>query len=151
VNDFATLPVTPVMDAQNNPLNISFDLPGRTAYARIWKVQVGRVPLYLLETNVPQNSEDDRRITGLLYGSDRELRLKQEIVLGLAYTAPNAAFGRPGCCFQPVPAASGGSASESGRQSLWRENTRDLFLHPARESRQVEWRILSGSAQGSRC
>src|SRR6516162_3285930 len=78
VNDFARLPMTPEMDAQNNPLTISFDFPGRRAYARIWKVQVGRVPLYLLDTNVPQNSEDDRRITGSLYGGDGELRLEQE-------------------------------------------------------------------------
>src|SRR5579871_2432698 len=83
VNDFATLPLAPEMDTQNNPLTVSVEFPGRLAYARVWKVQVGRVPLYLLDTNVPQNSEQDRRITGSLYGGDGELRLQQEIILGI--------------------------------------------------------------------
>jgi glycogen phosphorylase len=99
LNDFSNLPLTPEMDAQNSPLTISFQFPGRLAYARIWKVQVGRVPLYLLDTNVPQNSEEDRRITGSLYGGDIELRLRQEIVLGIGGMRALAALGiRPAVC-----------------------------------------------------
>ncbi len=99
VNDFSTLPLVPEMDAQNNPLTISVEFPGRLAYARVWKVQVGRVPLYLLDTNVPQNSEEDRRITGSLYGGDGELRLQQEIVLGIGGMRALAALGiRPTVC-----------------------------------------------------
>ena len=65
----------------------------------IWKAQVGRVPLYLLDTNVPQNSEEDRRITGSLYGGDSELRLQQEIVLGIGGMRALAALGiRPAVC-----------------------------------------------------
>ncbi|HVO97855.1 MAG TPA: alpha-glucan family phosphorylase [Bryobacteraceae bacterium] len=99
VNDFSTLPFSPEMDAQGKPLTVSLELPGRQAFARIWKVQVGRVPLYLLDTNVPQNSEEDRRITGSLYGGDGELRLQQEIVLGIGGMRALAALGiRPAVC-----------------------------------------------------
>ena len=99
VNDFSTLPLMPEMDAQNNPITISVDFPGRLAYARVWKVQVGRVPLYLLDTNVLQNSEEDRRITGSLYSGDGELRLQQEIVLGIGGMRALAALGiRPAVC-----------------------------------------------------
>ncbi len=99
VNDFSTLPLVPEMDAQNNPLTVSFEFPGRQAFARIWKVQVGRVPLYLLDTNVRQNSEEDRRITGSLYGGDGELRLRQEIVLGIGGMRALAALRiRPAVC-----------------------------------------------------
>ena len=93
VNDFATLPVVPEFDAQNNPLTISVESPGRLAHARVWKVQVGRIPLYLLDTNVPLNSEEDRRITGSLYSGDGELRLQQEIVLGIGGMRALAALG----------------------------------------------------------
>ena len=99
VNDFSTLPIVPEMDAHNTPLTISVEFPGRLAYARIWKVQVGRLPLYLLDTNVPQNSPEDRRITGSLYGGDSELRLQQEIVLGIGGMRALAALGiRPTVC-----------------------------------------------------
>jgi starch phosphorylase len=98
-NDFSSLPLVPEMDAQNNPLTISVEFPGRLAYARVWKVQVGRVPLYLLDTNVPQNSEEDRRITGSLYSGDGELRLQQEIILGIGGMRALAALGiRPAIC-----------------------------------------------------
>jgi starch phosphorylase len=99
VNDFATLPLVPEMDAQNSPLTISLEFPGRLAHVRVWKVQVGRVPLYLLDTNVPQNSEEDRRITGSLYSGDGELRLQQEIVLGIGGMRALAALGiQPTVC-----------------------------------------------------
>jgi len=99
VNDFSTLPLAPEMDAHNNPMTVSVEFPGRQTFARIWKVQVGRVPLYLLDTNVPQNSEEDRRITGSLYGGDGELRLQQEIVLGIGGMRALAALGiRPTVC-----------------------------------------------------
>lgn len=99
VNDFFSLPLVPEMDASDNPLTISVEFPGRLAYARIWKAQVGRVPLYLLDTNVPQNQEEDRRITGSLYSGDGELRLQQEIFLGIGGMRALAALGiRPAVC-----------------------------------------------------
>jgi len=83
VNDFHTLPIQPVEDSQGRPLAVQVEFPGRLVFARVWKAQVGRIPLYLLDTNVAQNSVDDRRITGALYGGDRELRIQQEIILGI--------------------------------------------------------------------
>jgi glycogen phosphorylase len=99
VNDFSTLPLTPEIDAQNSPLTISVEFPGRLTHARVWKAQVGRVPLYLLDTNVLQNSEEDRQITGALYGGNSEHRLQQEIVLGIGGMRALAALGiRPVVC-----------------------------------------------------
>jgi starch phosphorylase len=99
VNDFSNLPLVPEIDVGNNPLTVSVEFPGRLAYARVWKAQVGRVPLYLLDTNVPQNSEADRQITGSLYSGDGELRLQQEIVLGIGGMRALTALGiHPAVC-----------------------------------------------------
>ncbi|MCK4746005.1 MAG: alpha-glucan family phosphorylase, partial [Bacteroidales bacterium] len=81
--DFSRLPVTAVRDSEGNWKNVQIVLPGRTLFARIWKVQVGRIPLYLLDTDYEANREDDRGITHSLYGGDNENRLKQEILLGI--------------------------------------------------------------------
>jgi starch phosphorylase len=95
-NDFYTLPIHLEYDKQGNPRTVSVDLPGRTVTAQIWCVQVGRVPLYVLDTNIPQNSEGDKGITGQLYGGDREMRIQQEIVLGIGgYRALKALGIRP--------------------------------------------------------
>ena len=82
-NDFYALPLKQVFDSDGKPKTISVDLPGRQVFAQIWLVQVGRVKLYLLDTNIPQNSHEDQDITDQLYGGDRELRIKQEILLGI--------------------------------------------------------------------
>jgi phosphorylase/glycogen(starch) synthase len=81
--DFSRLPVVPVRDNQGNWKDVQIVLPGRTLFARIWKVQVGRIPLYLLDTDYEANHERDRGITHNLYGGDNENRLKQEILLGI--------------------------------------------------------------------
>lgn len=80
---FSFLPVMPVRDEAGNWLKISIALPGRRVIAKIWKIDVGRVPLYLLDTDIEENSLDDRSITHQLYGGDHENRLKQEILLGI--------------------------------------------------------------------
>lgn len=82
-NDFYNMPVTPVLDKDGNHLKVSVLMPGRTVYCLIWKIQVGRVPLYLLDTDTPENSAGDRWITRELYGGDTETRIMQEIVLGI--------------------------------------------------------------------
>ncbi|HEU0139279.1 MAG TPA: alpha-glucan family phosphorylase [Bryobacteraceae bacterium] len=83
-NDFHTLPLSPVLDpASGSPLAISVAFPGRSVFARVWKASVGRVSLYLLDTNVPENSPADRDITDQLYGGGIEMRLEQEILLGI--------------------------------------------------------------------
>src|SRR5690606_33438498 len=65
------------------PLLITVPMADHEAHARVWRADVGRVPLYLLDTNVPENRPEDRRITDRLYGGDNEHRLQQEIVLGI--------------------------------------------------------------------
>ena len=77
------LPVELVTDATGVPVMIDVTLRGRVVRARAWRASIGRVQLYLLDTNVPENAEVDRLITGHLYGGDRETRLVQEIMLGI--------------------------------------------------------------------
>ena len=81
--NFNALPLTLVMQANGEPMVLEVPYPGRTVYAHIWKVSVGRVPLYLMDTDIPQNSEWDRSITHQLYGGDWENRMKQEYLLGI--------------------------------------------------------------------
>jgi len=81
--NFNTLPIKQVMDENNHPIEIEVPYPGRTVYAQVWKVSVGRIALYLLDTDYEKNSEYDRSITHQLYGGDWENRLKQEILLGI--------------------------------------------------------------------
>ena len=82
-NDFHNLPIRAEITSDGSPLTVSVDLPSRKVFAAIWKAQVGRIPLYLLDTNIPENSPADRDITDQLYGGDSHLRVQQEIVLGI--------------------------------------------------------------------
>ncbi|MBI5397336.1 MAG: alpha-glucan family phosphorylase [Verrucomicrobia bacterium] len=82
-NDFYNMPITLVRNPEGLPLIISLDYPGRTVRAQIWRAQVGRVPLYLLDTNIESNSPADRDITASLYGGDSDMRIRQEIMLGI--------------------------------------------------------------------
>lgn len=77
------LPITLVTDASGNALTVQVGLPGRLLHAQIWVVQVGRIKLYLLDTDVSENQEEDKSITHALYGGDSENRLKQEMLLGI--------------------------------------------------------------------
>ena len=77
------LPIEKVLDYEGNWLCIQIVLPGRTLTARLWKVKVGRIPLYLLDTDFDANQPQDRFITHHLYGGDNENRLKQELLLGI--------------------------------------------------------------------
>lgn len=81
--NFNTLPLTQVLQSNGEPMVLEVPYPGRIVYAHIWKVSVGRVPLYLMDTDIPQNSEWDRSITHQLYGGDWENRMKQEYLLGI--------------------------------------------------------------------
>lgn len=81
--DFSRLPIRTVKAPQGGPLLVPIEFPGRTVFARVWKVQVGRVPLLLLDTDIRENDPADRPITGQLYVAGREMRLCQEIVLGI--------------------------------------------------------------------
>lgn len=110
-NDFYTLPLQMLVrcpdgaiaaadsTASGTPLTITVNYPGRNVAAQVWRVQVGRVSLYLLDTNIAANSPDDRDITDQLYGGDREMRLKQEILLGIGgYRALKAVGLKPPVC-----------------------------------------------------
>ena len=81
--DFLKIPAEPVIGEDGVWKSVSMKLPGRTLYARIWKVAVGRTDLYLLDTDYEANSAEDRSVTHQLYGGNHENRLKQEILLGI--------------------------------------------------------------------
>jgi len=81
--DFNALPLIRLLDEDGEPIKISIDLPGRKVFARIFELNVGRVKLFLLHTNLPDNSPNDRQLTDMLYISDLELRISQEILLGM--------------------------------------------------------------------
>jgi starch phosphorylase len=82
-NDFHNMPIKLVTDEHGIPVMIDVEFPGRNVYCRIWKVEVGRIPLYLLDTNTPENNYTDRKITYQLYAGDKEARIQQELILGI--------------------------------------------------------------------
>ena len=77
------LPIHLVRNADNTPMRIGVLIRERNVLAQVWRADVGRVPLYLLDTNIPENVETDRWVTGHLYGGDRETRIVQEMLLGI--------------------------------------------------------------------
>ncbi|MCS7087868.1 MAG: alpha-glucan family phosphorylase [Thermoflexales bacterium] len=81
--DFSRLPITQVRGKDGQPLVIALELPGRNVHFQVWKAQVGRVPLYLIDTDLPLNEHADRVLTQRLYDPDPDTRLDQEIVLGI--------------------------------------------------------------------
>jgi starch phosphorylase len=84
MNDFYTLPITTVQDAEGNDLKVTVRLPTGDLRIQVWKLYIGRVTLYLLDTNIPENVlPQDRDITDSLYGGDIDTRIRQEIVLGI--------------------------------------------------------------------
>lgn len=98
-NDFYNMPIEMVRKKSQRPLTVSIPFPQRNVIAQVWKTQVGRVPLYLLDTNVSANSEQDRQITSALYGGDNEMRIRQEIVLGIGgYRALMSLDKEPAVC-----------------------------------------------------
>ncbi|HEY0182595.1 MAG TPA: alpha-glucan family phosphorylase [Rhodopila sp.] len=82
-NDPSSMPISPARTPGDSWLHIPVELPGRTLRLRVWRVNVGRTLLYLLDSNDPANSPVDRGITGKLYGGGTEMRLLQEIALGV--------------------------------------------------------------------
>jgi starch phosphorylase len=90
---FEDMPVYPVPDGSGERLTVSVDLPGREVAAKLWRIQVGRVPLFLLDTDVESNQPTDRDLTARLYSGDLELRISQEIILGIGGVRAMRALG----------------------------------------------------------
>jgi starch phosphorylase len=82
-NDFENMPMSLVRDDEGLPLTIAIELPNRVVYAQLWKIQVGRVSLYLLDADLEVNDPRDRELTYKLYGGDLNTRIQQEILLGI--------------------------------------------------------------------
>jgi len=82
-HDFYNLPVHLQMDNDGRPVAVDVPYPGRTVKAQVWRIDVGRVPLYMLDTNIEANSKDDRDISAQLYGGDDEMKIQQHILLGI--------------------------------------------------------------------
>ena len=80
---FSQVPAVPAKNARGEEVMISVELPGRTVFAKVWLVRVGRVPLYLMDTDVEPNAQADRTLSARLYGGDQQMRIAQEIVLGI--------------------------------------------------------------------
>ena len=81
--DFGDLPVTPAQDSQGGELHVTVNLPGRDLCLKVWEAKAGHITLYLLDSDLPANTEEDRLITRQLYGGDINTRIKQEIILGI--------------------------------------------------------------------
>ncbi len=92
-NDFHNMPIELVRKESGRPITVSVDYPERSVQAQIWSAVIGRVKLFLLDTNIPANSPADRMITASLYGGDRELRIRQEIMLGIGGLKALSALG----------------------------------------------------------
>ncbi len=98
-NDFYNMPLNLVRDKNGNPLTVRVRLLNRDVYIRVWSLSVGRVEIYMLDTDVPLNSMSDCQITSYLYGGSLETRLQQEIVLGIGGIRALDAMGKnPAVC-----------------------------------------------------
>lgn len=82
-NDWYHMPVSPVLAEDGNALKVTIILDNMPVQIQVWKVMVGLVPLYLLDSNIPENSGRAREITSVLYGGDKDMRIRQEMVLGV--------------------------------------------------------------------
>jgi len=91
--DFDDLPIAPVLDANGTHLHVMVDFPGRDVVVKVWQVRVGHVTLFLLDTDLEENSPHDRDIAHRLYGGDRTTRIEQEIVLGVGGVRALVAMG----------------------------------------------------------
>lgn len=126
------LPLQAVLGDDGAPLLVSFPFGDHDAHARIWRADVGRVPLYLLDTNVPENSPEDRLITDRLYGGDNEHRLQQEIVLGIGgMRALRAIGGEPEVIHLNEGHAAFAACERAGGMMVERESFREASARVA--------------------
>ena len=83
INEFQNLPLHILRDKDYHPIRLEINFPGSTVFVQVWVVHIGNIKLYLLDTTLPENTVEDRRITDILYGGDTEKRISQEIILGI--------------------------------------------------------------------
>ncbi len=97
--DFYQMPLTLAHDAAGKPLRIEVEFPDRVVTCQIWRADVGRVPVYLLDSNVLENQPTDQSITDALYGGDEDMRIRQEMILGIGGMKALQALGiKPSVC-----------------------------------------------------
>ena len=82
-SDFEDLPVKPALNDDGSEVRVQIGFPGRSVTVKVWRAQIGHVSLYLLDADLPENSQHDRLITHQLYGGDKTMRIEQEIILGI--------------------------------------------------------------------
>ncbi len=129
-NDFNNLPLTRV-SRDGKPLLVQVEYPGRPVFAQVWRAQVGRIPLYLLDCNITRNPRpEDRRITEQLYGGDREMRIQQELMLGIGGYRALEALGVEPTVYHMNEGHSAFLALERVRRLM---ETRNLSFDEARE------------------
>ncbi|MTI81839.1 MAG: glycosyltransferase family 1 protein [Firmicutes bacterium] len=81
--NFSEMPIKPVLDESGKDVIITLEFPGRTIFIKVWKINVGRVNLYMLDADIALNSKEDRMLTAQLYGGGKDMRISQEIILGI--------------------------------------------------------------------
>ena len=123
-------------DAGGKPLTVYVELPGRVVYARVWRIAIGRVSLYLMDTDVPENNQFDRALTERLYGGDLETRIQQEILLGIGGIRTLEALGIKGTVFHMNEGHSAFLGLELARRLIMEKNM------PFAEAREV---VISSS------
>jgi glycogen phosphorylase len=115
------LPIQLVKNADETPLRIEVVIRERKVLAQVWRADVGRVQLYLLDTNIPENVETDRWVTGHLYGGDRETRIVQEMLLGIGGVRLLRKLGISPCVFHLNEGHSAFLTLELGREVVQKE------------------------------
>ncbi len=130
-NDFFGLPAVQVLDKSGHPLVVKVHFPGRDVLVKVWQINVGRVPLLLLDTNIIENQQEDRAITARLYGGDTENRIRQEVVLGMAGAKVLHALGIDPTVFHMNEGHSAFSCLERIRCLMTEKN---IDFHKAREA-----------------
>lgn len=91
--DMEAVPLRPALDAHQQPVQIAVQTRNGEIHARVWRLDVGRIQLYLLDANIPENREEDRHLTARLYGGDQRTRIRQEALLGIGGVRALAALG----------------------------------------------------------
>lgn len=129
-NDFFTMPLELLVDEKEAPVKVGVEYPGRAVWAQIWRVPVGRTSLYLLDANLPENNVEDREITAQLYGGDQDMRVRQEMLLGIGGLRALRALGvEPTICHMNE----GHSAFLSLERTSWTMEKYGVDFETARE------------------